>query len=367
MAEVRVIASDKTWIEGDAVQQLEKTAQWPGMRLAVGMPDLHPGKGTPVGAAFLSQDMVYPYLVGNDIGCGMGLWSTDLKQRKIKLDRWTQRLEGLERPWDGDTDAWLEEDGVAPAGFEHALGTIGGGNHFAELQQVEKIHDAERFAKLGLKKDRLVLLVHSGSRGLGESVLRAHIDQFKAGGLEQDSDEAKDYLAKHDHAVAWARSNRRLIAHRFLEALRADSERCLDVCHNLVTRIERDGHEGWLHRKGAAPSDVGPVVIPGSRGALSYLVAPVGNGEHSAWSLAHGAGRKWARGDVKKRMGKTRTDQLTQTALGSRVICEDKALLYEEAPQAYKNIETVINDMVQAGLIEVIASFKPLITYKVRR
>src|SRR6058998_1353480 len=78
MSDVKIIAGPKTWIEGDAVQQLKKTAELPGMVRAVGMPDLHPGPGTPVGAAFVSKGRFYPHLVGNDIACGMGLWQTEL-------------------------------------------------------------------------------------------------------------------------------------------------------------------------------------------------------------------------------------------------------------------------------------------------
>src|SRR5262245_59966551 len=87
-ARVHVVARSGSWIEGEALRQLEKTAQLPGMRLCVGMPDLHPGKGNPIGAAFLSQDTIYPYLVGNDIGCGMGLWRTGLVRRKARRDKW---------------------------------------------------------------------------------------------------------------------------------------------------------------------------------------------------------------------------------------------------------------------------------------
>ena len=80
-----IIASDQSWIEGDAIAQLNHVAGLPGMEKAVGLPDLHPGKGIPVGAAFLSKDIIYPHLVGNDIGCGMGLWLTDQKSHKFKI------------------------------------------------------------------------------------------------------------------------------------------------------------------------------------------------------------------------------------------------------------------------------------------
>jgi release factor H-coupled RctB family protein len=109
------------------------------------------------------------------------------------------------------------------------------------------------------------------------------------------------------------------------------------------------------------------VVIPGSRGSFSYLVKPIGDGESHAWSLAHGAGRKWARSETRLRM-RERFDphQLVQTPLGGRVICEQRDLLYEEAPAAYKNIKVVVQDLVDAGLASVIATFRPLLTYKTR-
>jgi release factor H-coupled RctB family protein len=110
------------------------------------------------------------------------------------------------------------------------------------------------------------------------------------------------------------------------------------------------------------------VVIPGSRGSLAYLVKPLGDGRNRAWSLAHGAGRKWARSETRLRIRERfRVHQLTQTALGGRVICEDRDALYEEAPAAYKNIEAVIQDLVDAGLVSVIATFRPLLTYKTRK
>ena len=109
------------------------------------------------------------------------------------------------------------------------------------------------------------------------------------------------------------------------------------------------------------------MIILGSRGSLSYLVKPTGDGDTHAWSLAHGAGRKWARSETRLRMrerfGK---HQLTLTPLGGRVICEQRELLYEEAPAAYKNIEDVVQDLVEDGLVSVIATFRPLLTYKTR-
>ncbi|MCE9669313.1 RNA ligase RtcB family protein [Myxococcus stipitatus] len=365
-AQVRIIASPQSWVEGEAVKQLEAVSRLPGMRLAVGLPDLHPGKGAPVGAAFTSQGRFYPYLVGNDIGCGMGLWDVGLPARKAKAERWAAKLD-VEGSWSGDAEGFLAEHGVKPTGFEAALGTVGGGNHFAEVQRVETVHDAEAFAALGLSADRLLLLVHSGSRGLGEAILRAHVDRHAAGGLEEDTDEARAYLTRHDHAVAWARANRALVARRVLDGIGAPGRRVLDVCHNSVTPLHGPDGRQWLHRKGAAPADEGPVVIPGSRGALSYLVVPQGDGAGSAHSLAHGAGRKWTRTAARERMRERFTaESLTRTTFKSHVVCENKDLLFEEAPPAYKPIDRVVTDLVEAGLARVVATLAPVLTYKTR-
>lgn len=121
----------------------------------------------------------------------------------------------------------------------------------------------------------------------------------------------------------------------------------------------------YIHRKGASPSDKGPVVIPGSRGALTYLVMPTGHTEVSGYSLAHGAGRKWERSMCRPRLeSKYTKETIKYTKLKGRVICNDYSLLFEEAPEAYKNIDTVIQSLLDFGLISIIATFKPIVTYK---
>ncbi len=365
---VCLLASHKNWIEGDAVSQLRKTAGLPGMRLAVGLPDLHPGRGHPVGAAFVTEGVFYPQLIGNDVGCGMALWQTDFQRRKFKQDKCLKRLQDLESPWEGDTVEWLARYGVEATESDTALGTIGSGNHFAEVQDWHEICDPAAFDGLGLQKQSLAILVHSGSRGLGDLLLRSHLDKHGSAGLQSDSDEAALYLRQHDRARQWAVANRALIVHRMAEQLHCTVQNMLDICHNSVTPAEFADQPAWLHRKGAAPADVPAVVIPGTRGSLSYLAIPTGNQQNNAWSLAHGAGRRWNRLSAKARLkDRYRADSLVRTELGGMVICEDKNLLFEEAPQAYKDIDVVIADMVEAGLIRVVATLKPLITYKVRR
>jgi release factor H-coupled RctB family protein len=364
---VRLFASAKGWIEGEALRQFYATSSLEGVRLAVGFPDLHPGKGSPVGAAFVTEGLIYPYLIGGDIGCGMALFKTDLVRRDVKLDRWARLPFDLEHVWTDAIAEVVDKEELDSTEFDEALGTLGGGNHFAELQAVEEVVNTREFKKLGLGKQQLVALVHSGSRGLGESVLRDYVTEHAASGSDAESFAAAAYLQGHDLAVRWAKVNRKLLAERFAQALGAETDLLWDGCHNSITPRELEGETVWVHRKGAVVAEEPAVVIPGSRGSLSYLVQPLADGESRAWSLAHGAGRKWARSEARLRMrerfGK---EQLVQTSLGSRVVCGDRDLLYEEAPAAYKNIEAVIQELVDARVVSVIATFRPLLTYKTR-
>jgi release factor H-coupled RctB family protein len=364
---VRLFASAQSWMEGEAVRQLYATAKLEGIRRAVGFPDLHPGKDAPVGATFVSQDVIYPHVIGGDIGCGMGLFQTDLVQRDAKLDRWAKTYFHLEYPWDGEVGEVLARHELESTDFDSALGTIGGGNHFAEVQAIEEVLDEAVFQSLGLGEQQLVLLVHSGSRGLGDAILRSHTEEHGGHGVGAESAAAQEYLRGHDFAARWARTNRELIACRFAAMLGADAAPLWDGCHNSITRREHGGETVWLHRKGTVAAEGEFVVIPGSRGSLSYLVKPTGDGVSHAWSLAHGAGRKWSRSNARLRMRERfGRQQLLQTALGGRVICEERDLLYEEAPAAYKNIEAVVQDLVAARLVSVVATFRPLLTYKTR-
>src|SRR3974377_1120325 len=184
---VLLSASAKSWIEGESLHQLYATSKLEGMRLAVGFPDLHPGKGSPVGAAFVTEGLIYPYLIGGDIGCGMALFKTDLVRRDVKLDRWAQIPFDLEHVWTDEILDVLAKEELESSDFDDSLGTLGGGNHFAELQAVEEVVNVREFKKLVLGKQQLVVLVHSGSRGLGETVLRDYVAEHQACGLEAES------------------------------------------------------------------------------------------------------------------------------------------------------------------------------------
>jgi release factor H-coupled RctB family protein len=378
---IALVASKETWIEGSAVQQLERAARLPGMCAVAGMPDLHPGRGYPIGFAAFSEGHVYPALVGNDIGCGMALWQTDLPAARPPLDKWIKRLGSIDEPLDESWAERIADFRLPPTAHDRSLGTIGGGNHFAELQALDEVFDAaalERVGGLDRMREHLVLLVHSGSRGLGEEILSGEVAACGHQGITQTDPRAAHYLERHDHAVRFAIANRQLVAQRMLEGLRSEGHRRLDVTHNFVERARFGERTGWLHRKGATPADRGPVVIPGSRGDFSYLVEPLTHdphdphdpdvsGDFALRSLAHGAGRKWTRSESKDRLVR-RFDvrQLERTPLGSRVICDDRQLLYEEAPQAYKDIDSVVGALRDAGLVRLLARLRPVLTYKTR-
>ncbi len=349
-----LITSEKNWIEYTAIKQLQALAALRGVVKAVGLPDLHAGK-SPVGVTVVTEGIVYPHIIGSDIGCGMGLFKTGLKRKKFKMNRWLTRLNHIRELAD------------IPAHNPHAepspiydLGTIGSGNHFAEFQILEEIFAEDEFEKLNIQQDDLLLLVHSGSRAYGQLILTEHNNPA---GYPANTTDAENYLAKHDNALLWAERNRSIVANKLIDYLGYNPlvDTIIDCKHNF---IERKG-QYFLHRKGAVSADVGPVVVPGSRGTLTYIVSPTEKTAESAYSLSHGAGRKWARSLCKSRIReKYNRDTIRETKLKSRIVCHDTDLLFEEAPEAYKNIDTVITTLLQYGLIKVIATLRPILTYK---
>lgn len=349
-ASVTIFAESGSWIESDAVDQCHQVAALDGMIHVAGMPDLHPGKGAPIGAAMLSS-VLYPLLVGSDIGCGIAVFPFRLK--RVVPERLAGRFPDLDEPVD---PADLPGTDI-PAGYTDQLGTVGRGNHFVELAKVDEVLDGGHAERLGLAAGDTVLIVHSGSRGLGERILRSHTEVHGAGPAADPA----AYLAVHDDAVRWGHLNRRIMAERVADALGAElGEPVTDVCHNSAE--VRGGH--YLHRKGAAPGDGTDVLIAGTRGTRSFLVAGHAGAE-AGHSVAHGAGRKMSRSDALRRgRAKHTVEELRRTAVGSIVVCGDRQLLFEEAPGAYKRIEQVIGDLVAHRLATPVVSTVPLVTYK---
>ena len=359
----KLYATAGSWLEQRALDQLATVSALAEVFQTCAFPDLHPGKGIPICVAVATRKIIYPHIVGNDIGCGMALFATDIETRSFKMDRVWRQFDRY------PTFADIPIGGVrAIDQLDPALGTIGGGNHFAELTTIESIEEAGVLAQLGLTTGQLCILVHTGSRGMGDAILRQAITQFQAQqGLDVDSQGAAWYVREHDRALSWAAENRAQVAQRCLAAIGVkDSSRLVvDLVHNGLEQYLLSGKSAWVHRKGAAKADTGPVIIPGSRGSHSYLVQSLKADENSLFSLAHGAGRKWQRSATAGKLGARYTiSSIRHTRLGSHVFCRDRSLLFEEAPEAYKNIDRVIADLVHFGLVRVIARFRPVLTVK---
>jgi release factor H-coupled RctB family protein len=418
-ANAQVITRADVWLEGEAVAQFRRVAGLPGCVRAVAMPDLHPGRGIPVGAAFAFSDSIYPALIGGDAGCGARVVATAF--HRATLDTLLRRLEetfdedllaeadpaevfeavwregprGLSRvggvPEPLARLASLEVDEVAVesgeadpyrVGFERMLGTVGGGNHFAEISRVGEVADAAAADALGLFPGTLVVLAHSGSRGLGGALARRW-DAISSGaggdpewtymrvdrGAGLVGEAAARYLGELAGACRFAKANRFLLAYRLLRALGAAREAKIvggfDLTHNDVTRARLGGAEAWLHRKGASPAHEGaPTVVLGSRGAPSWVMLGAGN-EALLSSVAHGAGRKMGRSEAREKIkARYRKADLRRTALGGRVVCSDPELLLEEHPDAYKPITPIIEVLRERGLAAPVASLLPLVTVK---
>jgi len=373
----------ETWIEGRAEDQLQQVSCWPGMSAIAAFPDLHPGRHGPVGAAFLA-DRIYPQLVGPDIGCGMALFRLDMPRRKLRIDKSARRLRVLEAGLAEDAALSALSDAGLACSAPHGLGTIGGGNHFCEVQVVETVIDPYKAQNLGIARGDMCLLVHSGSRSLGASVFNGIDDTWKDGFLP-GSDSARQYLDLHNKANRWAKLSRSMIAGLAADALNCDLEPICDAVHNNV----EPWRGAWLHRKGAASPDRGTAPLAGSRDSLSYLM-DCGTSTHCAadlaagreidsnrkaapdtalGSLSHGAGRRYDRGSMHGRIRKTRSGlaEMSRTRFGGMVICENPDLMIEEAGHAYKDSASVAADLEQFGVASRILALAPLITYKTAR
>jgi release factor H-coupled RctB family protein len=398
-----LVAGPDVWMESDAVDQLHRTASLAGCVRAIGMPDLHPGPGGPIGAAFAFSDRIYPSLLGSDAGCGARLVATSIGRMKLDaLERRVRDAFDLDTfPWQDSTSVLqaLTQSGVSGlanieslpeslrrlAALEspepdlraamdrhrdllsplvgHALGTIGGGNHFAEIVRVGRIADREVASDWGVRRDCCGVLIHSGARSLGKLLS----DRFGSSSLQ--GVDADAFLSVHGWACRFARANRFLIGWRVLSAMgAARPDKVLfsvDCVHNQVERYLLDAREVWLHRKGAAPARrLAPTLLLGSRGASSWLMMGCGN-QSVLESMAHGSGRRMTRSEALNKL-KTRYTRasLQRTAMGGRVVCDETQLLYEEHPDAYKPAEAVLNAVVEARMAKPVASLDPMVTVK---
>jgi len=387
----QVITSEKKpiklWlddIEGNTLAQAQNIANLPFVfkHVAV-MPDAHLGYGMPIGGVMASEEMVIPNAVGVDIGCGMCAVKTSLTS--ISTEKLKVVLGGIRN--------------TIPLGFKHhkkkqhrslmpkvqggriedlplvskeysnartQLGTLGGGNHFIEIQ---KGNDG-----------RIWLMIHSGSRNIGFKVAnhynRLAIDLNRKWGsniphkwqlafLPIDDESGRTYLREMQYCLDFAYANRKLMMERIKDVLLAvvqpvTFEPMINIAHNYAA-LETHFHKNvMIHRKGATSAQEGEIgIIPGSQGTPSYIVR--GKGERESFqSCSHGAGRKMGRKQAQRQLDLDHEQKLL----------EDQGILHsvrskrdlDEASGAYKNIDEVIEN--QLDLVEVLVELRPLAVIK---
>lgn len=437
----RVYADETLWsqISRDrTLEQLMNVATLPGIvEAAYAMPDAHEGYGFPVGgvAAFRTTDgIISPGGVGYDINCGVRLLvcNRTAKHARGRLEPLVHELsraipsgagrggtfemndaeldrvfvEGCgylrERGWATDHDLAHTESGGCLPGAEPArvsrrarergrsqLGTMGAGNHFVEVERVERIFDEQAAEALGLAEDQLALLVHTGSRGLGHQVCTDYVSRMDETMSEHGialpdrqlacapfgSNEGRAYFGAMCAAANFAWCNRQMITHlargAFAQVLGRDVELRLvyDVAHNVAKVEEYGGVHLCVHRKGAtrafgpsrpetpaAYKGVGqPVFIPGSMGTGSCVLVGQDDARHLSFgSACHGAGRRMSRGEARRTSdGREVKRELEQ--LGIVVRCPSLKELAEEAPYAYKDVDRVVDVVHRAGLARKVA------------
>ena len=450
LTDVMVYASEALMVQirkDLSLEQAMNVATLPGIvGSSLAMPDIHQGYGFPIGGvAAMDCDggVVSPGGVGFDINCGVRLVRTTLEEAAVRprlrdlidqvfrdvpcgtggsgfvkigprdLDR--VLVEGarwmVKNGFGEQRDADFSEAGGALEGADPAavsdrarerglpqLGTLGSGNHFLEVQYVEEVHDETAARAYGIFPGQVVVLIHSGSRGLGhqvctdyvkvmnQSMAKHHISlpdrQLACGPIR--SEEGERYLAAMCAAANFAWANRQAILHFLRGAFQrifgaaARLDLVYDVCYNIAKReryeVEGRRREVLVHRKGATrafpaghreiPADyraVGqPVFIPGSMGTASWVLAGAeGAMRETFGSVCHGAGRLLSRTAARKGRN-AREEQHKLEERGILVRSESRDGILEELPEAYKNVDEVIEVVHNAGLARKVARLRPM-------
>jgi tRNA-splicing ligase RtcB len=353
-------------------ENLDRLSRSEDVRRVVVLPDVHLGRLVNNGCVAATADLIYPQAVGNDIGCGYSAISLDSAAEFLKDDRRAQTIiNQLHRhvPALKQSTARVLPDRLTRWALSHEtllkeslrdgawqLGTLGCGNHFVELQQ----DDA----------GKLWLMVHSGSRAMGQAITQFHLDRAtpSASGLmylDTRSAVGQAYLNDMDWAVHYATLNRLAIMARTVELLEAslgitaDEESYLDSPHNFARREQHAGTELLVHRKSANSANLGELnLIAGSMGSPSFLVQGLGN-EDSLCSSSHGAGRTMSRTEARRRVKPADIKrQLGSVKHDARQLGE----LCDEAPIAYRDIRKVMQ--AQRDLVRQHTRLSPVLNFK---
>ncbi len=441
-------------LEDRSLDQLVNTATLPGVfGYAMAMPDIHQGYGFPIGgvvATRVPHGVISPGGVGYDINCGVRLLGSRLDVDELRPhienladaiyrfvpsgmgvkgnlhlngeeleailadgSQWTlregyalpedvRRTEAGGRMSDADPD---KVSGQAKKRGVGQVGTLGSGNHFAEVDVVRQIFDADAADAFGLREGQITVQIHCGSRGLGHQVATDYIQNFQSVSNRYgfdlpdrqlvcaplDSPEGANYLSAMNCAANYALANRQVLTYQLREAFATtlrgsgtDPNLFLvyDVAHNMA-KIETHNVEGrdirlCVHRKGATRAfgpghpevppeyrQVGqPVLVPGSMGTASYvLVGTSTSMEKTFGSCCHGAGRVMSRAEAKRNVrGEALRSELTSG--GITVRAGSMSGLAEEAPQAYKDVDRVVDVVRTAGIARIVARMEPLVVIK---
>ena len=396
----------KSWCancEEGVVKQAENLARHPALFGHVAlMPDAHQGYGMPIGGVVAAEDAVIPSAVGVDIGCGMIATETDIPAarfaemsfRRAFQEKLKERIpvgEGVSHKenqgWEG-FESFVENNGERALLWTKGrdrknLGTLGGGNHFIELQKTTAL-DGNGEPEGGSK---VWLMIHSGSRNLGKRIeeyyhkiadkmckrYRVALADPDLAFLPYEEESGHHYFTDMLFALRYAKENRRRMMEAMKETLaefvpEVNFIRTIDIHHNYAAQEEHFGRKVFVHRKGATSAKLDEIgIIPGSMGTASYIVRGLGNPE-SFMSCSHGAGRKMSRVAASRTLTVEECDQAMDG-----IVCErwhpykgyGKAkgcLDLSEAPQAYKDIEDVIAS--ERDLVEPLVRLVPLACLK---
>lgn len=366
-------------IDAGAINQMEIAMRLPVSVAGSLMPDAHQGYGLPIGGVLATKNAIIPYGVGVDIGCRMALSIYDIPEThffeneskyKRELIAWTkfgagQGFRGKEKAEHGILDR--SEFNMTPFVknlHDRAytqLGSSGGGNHFVEWGIIEFSQDDK---KLNIQKGKYVaLLTHSGSRGFGATVAGHYTKLAKEicklpkeaanlAYLDMNSAEGQEYWMAMNLAGDYASACHEVIHERLTKAIGGQVLAKIENHHNFAWKEILNGEEVIVHRKGATPASEDVMgIIPGSMTAPGFLVR--GKGETKAInSASHGAGRQMSRTQAIKNITQTEMKRILKdhgvTLIGAGL---------DEAPMAYKNIETVM--AAQTDLVDVVAKFTP--------
>lgn len=371
------LAPIRSWLaapmEREVWEAIERLRRAPDVQQIAVMPDVHLSGDVCIGVVVATSHLIYPQAVGGDIGCGMLAVGLDVEAAALEDPRAAgQILSDLGRavpsrrrnrsaliPQPGgerDTLSQPNLDSIRRSEGALEFATLGGGNHFIEIQADED--------------GRLWLMVHSGSRALGQAIRDHHLSraqpvQNRLRVIEAQSEAGAEYLHDASCAQRFADASRRAMAEEVGRVLAGNvgGQVCWDTVittdHNHVSREHHGGRPLWVHRKGAMPARLGENgVLPGSMGSLSFHVQGRGH-EDALCSSAHGAGRVLSRTAARA--------QVTERALGRQMegVWYDfrkTEKLRDEAPSAYKDIRAVLR--AQKDMVKVTRTLRPVLNYK---